>query len=717
MTDYYVSDSQGTDEGEGTDINHPWKTLSYVTTKLSSMPAASRVLFKRGDTWTDDGTGINVLEVISLSSLTFSDYGDALLTLPTFTSRNAVNIFADDERDNWTEVSANTWKYNLTCTRSTSRVWLDGITYPIGDVSAIGQDAVEVSSSCRYWPTTKIVYVYSIGNPVDFYNTFEITKINSMGTLFSVSSSSNCTFERLKLDGGAPYPIWITNPDGVVVRNCNIGSASRIGLIVTTPEGDSMPSLSITVQNCVFDSGLQGDYTTSQSQNVGYGMLISLSSAGTQHTDTIVNVHDNIFTNWPSVSIGLLSSASPTCVLTADIKGNDISQKDVASGMAFSYINCPGLGTLDFAFNNIHDVHAGLRIMTSRANIYYNNIYRIRYDKVARDGGTEADGQSPSAILLLQINEVYVSDNHILNNTIYDCDGAGIEFYFIYLMSEVPGNYNTTTIANNIFCDCGKSYPYRSPGTGCCFYVQDTTTPLAINNIFKNNCFYSSNGITNLITYAGTTYTVGEFNDLTGTDENVISGNFLGNPQFADGPGGDLRILQPAPSVFVNFSPVRGTGINAGFGLQTVDYYGVAVPQDSRYDVGSNETVDPADIISIDYKSFTDSLGNIQTEWTACLAALTSMRTRLPSSDAPTNNEAVVKVEKQITTTYNTINRWCVANHRSLIDLVGRFQKIIYQRWGSIDWYLNAQGILVKHSFADLSSEAGYPISPVYIES
>lgn len=62
------------------------------------------------------------------------------------------------------------------------------------------------------------------------------------------------------------------------------------------------------------------------------------------------------------------------------------------------------------------------------------------------------------------------------------------------------------------------------------------------------------------------------------------------------------------------------------------------------------------------------------------------------------------------------------ANHNNIsyyleiVSFVGELQLLVLKRYNSIDEFYEGEEIIVSQVFADISEDAGYPISPQYIE-
>ena len=64
----------------------------------------------------------------------------------------------------------------------------------------------------------------------------------------------------------------------------------------------------------------------------------------------------------------------------------------------------------------------------------------------------------------------------------------------------------------------------------------------------------------------------------------------------------------------------------------------------------------------------------------------------------------------------NRVGQHNAAYYLRLVSFVGRLQLLVLDRYDSVDDFYQEEGITVSQVFADISEEAGYPISPQYIE-
>ena len=64
----------------------------------------------------------------------------------------------------------------------------------------------------------------------------------------------------------------------------------------------------------------------------------------------------------------------------------------------------------------------------------------------------------------------------------------------------------------------------------------------------------------------------------------------------------------------------------------------------------------------------------------------------------------------------NTVNLYNASYYLKLVVFVGKLQLLVLDRYDSVDDFYQEEGITVSQVFADISEEAGYPISPQYIE-
>jgi hypothetical protein len=64
----------------------------------------------------------------------------------------------------------------------------------------------------------------------------------------------------------------------------------------------------------------------------------------------------------------------------------------------------------------------------------------------------------------------------------------------------------------------------------------------------------------------------------------------------------------------------------------------------------------------------------------------------------------------------NTVNLYNASYYLKLVVFVGKLQELVLDRYDSLDEFYQTEGITVSQIFADISEDAGYPLSPQYIE-
>jgi len=158
---YYVSYSTGNNANDGTIESLPWKTMSKINN--SSFLPGDIILFKRGDTWREP-------MVISSSGhylngfIEYSSYSEG--NLPKINLSTPVRGPASA----WTLTGNNIWSRSLVSSTSIANF----------DILHLGVWTTSPNAKYEYYcnKTNKILYLYSEGNPYDYYDSIYVAKFN-----------------------------------------------------------------------------------------------------------------------------------------------------------------------------------------------------------------------------------------------------------------------------------------------------------------------------------------------------------------------------------------------------------------------------------------------------------------------------------------------------------------------------------------------------------
>jgi hypothetical protein len=208
-TTYYVSSSAGSDSNNGTSAATAWKTIAKVNGQ--TFVAGDSILLKRGDVWNESlvpsGSGATG------TPITFDAYGTG--APPNLTGYYAVPSTA------WVLVTGNAWKAPLPSVYSTINFCLFG--------SVWGQKVSAVSSNLTaqwdFYLANGNVYVYSVGNPANYYSGPIVPMALSNVPVINVNGESWLTFQHLLVNWFDQYGIYVQGTsDHLVFANMEADS-------------------------------------------------------------------------------------------------------------------------------------------------------------------------------------------------------------------------------------------------------------------------------------------------------------------------------------------------------------------------------------------------------------------------------------------------------------------------------------------------------------
>jgi hypothetical protein len=208
-TTYYVSSSTGNDANGGTSSGAAWQTIAHVNAQ-TFLPGDS-ILFKRGDVWNESLTPPS--SGSSGSPITFDAYGSG--AAPNLTGYYAVPSTA------WVLVTGNAWKAALPAGYSTINFCLFG--------SIWGQKVAAVSSNLTaqwdFYLANGFIYVYSQGNPANYYNEAIVPMALSDVPVINVNSKSWLTFQHFLVNWFDQYGVYVQGvSDHLVFANMEADS-------------------------------------------------------------------------------------------------------------------------------------------------------------------------------------------------------------------------------------------------------------------------------------------------------------------------------------------------------------------------------------------------------------------------------------------------------------------------------------------------------------
>ncbi len=529
QTTYYV-DPSGSDGATGTDPGAAWRTVGKVN--ATSFSPGAQILFKRGGVWGEQL--IPSSSGTSSAPIIYGAYGTG--ARPVINAGGALPGW--NSTSNWTDLGGNVWSCSYG--RYPAAVWLNGQLYGTSGNNA-GSGSTTPTSRYRWWHDGNSTFkVYSAGNPATTYSQIEIANFGR-NTLVA-SGKSYLTFRSLEFRRGQ-RGVDLSNCDFFVFDSCAFLGTPQFSFWIQDGSDDG------EIKNCRFDTGDTVSHAFEFTGDAGTGnggdiIAIQWGSRWKIHNDTIANPgHDCINLSGGDPSGSVSQSNLLYC-----------NEMYMAGGDYGRPFDIQGFGTPGTCSNNritrnyIHGFPIQAQILGQTNEVSYNIIANGQICPWRTDNNWYAS----SAISLCD----YISDgpnnNRVWNNTIVNCQSAGIVVY--------PGQ-SKASIKNNIIYNTGLAAGRFTKNVGICLW-QGTT-----NDTVLNNSVYNSGA--NPVVFEQTLWStnapisVATFNTQSGGSYgNVILGNIGSDPLLA----GDNSLQSSSPCI--------KAGVNVGL---TQDYSGVPV--------------------------------------------------------------------------------------------------------------------------------------------
>jgi hypothetical protein len=279
-TTHYLSSSTGLITNDGLNPNTATTTTNINNNPFFRFGAGDSVLFKKGDVFYG---GFNSYSSgNAAANIYYGTYGSG--ANPIITTMRPL-----PQNNPWTQFSDSIWRIKIDTviggSRSlmldyTPRIWLNG-----GE-TVRAKDSTSVSRykrSCFRNADFHFIYLYSIGNPNNYYSS--ITTANIAKTVFDISGSNYVTIDGLDIRGGQGSAIELASCNHVEIRYGSIGwDSNKQGVRLSH-------SHFIDIHNNFFDSG-ERNYLDFVVGGEG-GDAVNVSSGSTD-----VNVFYNTFFNY-----------------------------------------------------------------------------------------------------------------------------------------------------------------------------------------------------------------------------------------------------------------------------------------------------------------------------------------------------------------------------------------------------------------------------------
>ena len=339
-----------------------------------------------------------------------------------------------------------------------------------------------------------------------------INRNNTSGSAIFADTSTYLQFENLDLRGGQSTLFLIDGTDYAVIKNSSVGSnSSGWGVRMQTCDKGK-------IYNCVIDSN---------NTNKTFDGIF-LGSAKVSHASKGWEIFSNRLLSWEHTQISIGVNSDDNHIYNNYFDGSTCTADDPCRGFEI-------YGTAEenhIHHNYIYNFNAHSQILSSSNNFIYYNIF-----DTVRTPATEA--------FMIQCNTSYNSiGNKFSNNVIYNSNGYGLAFW---VTSGKSGIIKDNEIKNNVFL------AWESGKDG----IKIPALPGMLNNIFKNNIYYSS-GDSTIVYYRGNRKTISQWMAANGNAHGeVVIGELNSDPSLKN----------PADKQFWPDSisdPVVRTGINTG---------------------------------------------------------------------------------------------------------------------------------------------------------
>jgi len=572
-TEYYVSQSQGNDNNDGTSPSTPWKTLAKV--RQMNFQPGDVIHFKRGDIW-KESRELFIDEQGTLNNpITFTDYGtgvkpiiNMLETLPnnlpwTNEGNNIWTIILDDNLVNNYGISYWSVYSKMLRMKINNQEVLGGY-----NSDELGNDIPDTVRFYYDYENTKKLWLYSLVNPnnltIEISTQFYGIHIEKYG---GSEGPKYLVIENFKVIGGNLACVTINQGHDILLRNLEIGDQGNHGIDVSRRAHD------VIIEDCLIDSNYHFDYSQA-------GTNYSVSRRGPREgfyvrgADNIEFKNNEIY-NFTHANMNIGRSYDDNLAENCSFHGN-YTHTDLAYGGRTVFER--GTRTLEFYNNFIDGASVNNQFNGQNNHIHHNIIKDVKSPPLVH----YHDGWG---ISFYPYSGEDVSNNIIENNLIINCDSGGMQ------MKNNENSFVTDNIIrNNIFLDNGN--PIQSP------YQQNETSNINLaikiaghynwnthqfdnevtGNTFQNNLIFCSNGNPARILYhlnnddpngwTTPSISVADFNNQNGGQYNdIISDNLEADPAFVDLANDDFHLMPNSSAIDAGIMP-----------LATIDKDGNMIP-------------------------------------------------------------------------------------------------------------------------------------------
>ncbi len=432
--------------------------------------------------------------------------------------------------------------YNYAVSEGMGRTFLNTTEY----YQAASAAAVDSTHRWYYDDPDNIFYIYATSNPAAFYSSMQLAAIASTDSTITISK------DYINIDSletrGRSYSISISGANYVNISNATIGlnAINGVGLLGTNTY--------INIYNSTIESGINNisepwnDATTG-----GMNGVVFSGSGSSKHC----KIYNNTISNWNHAQVYIYG----TDTTDNEVYGNTLTCPDTNYGRGFDVV-----GTTDNAVrdnkiygNYIYDTTTYNGVTGNNNSVYYNIVDTVRTNIESATFNGAFHFNYATAYADCKVSH----DNLLYNNVVYNVANNGVQLH----ASAACPVYNNI-IKNNIFMNW-ETNTWSTPSYG----ISAEDAYVGFNTI-SNNLFYKS-GVTDVIGWNGTPYTVAEFEAASGAGWTAAN-NKNANPLFVS--TSDFHLQSTSPAI--------NTGTNVSL---TSDYAGVFVPRGLAQEIGAYE--------------------------------------------------------------------------------------------------------------------------------
>ncbi len=482
---YYFDATNGKDSNDGLTQGSAKQTLIGYNS-LSLSPGDS-VLFKRGETFIGS-TQKKHKSGTSVNYITFDAYGTGAKPIITSVKHFPMTF---------TNTGNNIWK--TTQTAYVNRLMENGTEIIRSSyLDTLTENGFGVDGVWYYDDANDELYVTAASDPSG--NTYSFSDASI--TMYLVEMNYY-NVNNLDIRGGSTSVSFsVAGCDYVNLTNCEFGGMGFKG--VATGDWGGTQSYHIVFDNCIIDSQYPKAITGNSSHLISNrgafdGYLTSQNAHGTILKNSIIK-------NWQHTQLGVRGDEDK-------IFNNEVTS-NTSYGAGITIYGA--VRSMEIHHNYIHDMEGKSQVEGQGVHFHHNVIENIKASTL------KAPYNNGQGIWLQAVGGGEVKNNIFENNTIINCEGAGIGMW--------PDKYHITNniFKNNIIYNCGT----KVSNVG--IYIVDDADNTIHSNTYSNNLVYSGTNTNTIKFYTKKVFmTTEEFNDHPSLPNgNVAKNNIPSDPLF-----------------------------------------------------------------------------------------------------------------------------------------------------------------------------------------